>query len=37
VIDHGKVVQTGTHSQLMQEDGLYKRLNEMQFEYGVEV
>nr|MCU0388512.1 ATP-binding cassette domain-containing protein [Chitinophagaceae bacterium] len=37
VIDHGKVVQTGTHADLMQQDGLYKRLNEMQFEYGVEV
>jgi ABC-type multidrug transport system fused ATPase/permease subunit len=37
VIDHGKVVQTGTHNMLMQEDGLYRRLNEMQFDYGIEV
>ncbi|HXW01155.1 MAG TPA: ABC transporter ATP-binding protein, partial [Anaerolineae bacterium] len=37
VIDHGKVVQTGNHISLMQEDGLYKRLNEMQFEYGVDI
>lgn len=37
VIDHGQVKQTGSHTQLMQEDGLYRRLNEMQFEYGVEV
>ncbi|HSK13721.1 MAG TPA: ABC transporter transmembrane domain-containing protein, partial [Phnomibacter sp.] len=37
VIDHGHVAQTGTHTQLMQQDGLYRRLNEMQFEYGVDV
>jgi ABC-type multidrug transport system fused ATPase/permease subunit len=37
VIDHGKVAEKGTHAQLMQNDGLYRRLNEMQFEFGVEV
>lgn len=37
VIDHGKVAQKGTHAELMQQDGLYRRLNEMQFEFGVEV
>jgi ABC-type multidrug transport system fused ATPase/permease subunit len=37
VIDHGQVVQTGSHTHLMQQEGLYKRLNEMQFEYGVEI
>jgi ABC-type multidrug transport system fused ATPase/permease subunit len=37
VIDHGKVVQSGTHTDLMQQDGLYKRLNEMQFEFDITV
>lgn len=37
VIDHGKVIQTGTHATLMQQEGLYKRLNEMQVDYGWDV
>ncbi len=37
LIDHGRVEERGTHAQLMQNDGLYRRLNEMQFEFGVEV
>lgn len=32
VIDHGTIVEEGTHSQLMQMDGLYRKLNDMQFE-----
>jgi ABC-type multidrug transport system fused ATPase/permease subunit len=37
VIDHGRVAQTGTHAELMLQDGLYRRLNEMQFEFGVDL
>jgi ATP-binding cassette subfamily B protein len=31
VLDHGRVVQSGNHRQLVGEDGLYKRLVERQF------
>ncbi|MGD2295030.1 MAG: ABC transporter transmembrane domain-containing protein [Candidatus Aminicenantes bacterium] len=31
VIDRGKIVETGTHQQLMQKDGMYKKLHELQF------
>lgn len=34
VIDKGTVSETGTHEALMQRNGLYRRLNEMQFEFG---
>lgn len=34
VIDKGIVVEAGTHAELMTKDGLYKKLNEMQFEFG---
>jgi ABC-type multidrug transport system fused ATPase/permease subunit len=34
VIDKGTVVQSGTHQQLMSSEGLYRKLNEMQFEFG---
>ena len=34
VIDKGVVIESGTHQQLMNHDGLYKKLNEMQFEFG---
>ena len=37
VIDHGRVTETGTHQQLMDADGLYRRLNEMQGEWGVDI
>ncbi len=37
VIDHGKVAETGSHSELMQHNGLYKRLNDMQFEFDITV
>lgn len=33
VIDKGVVVEQGTHEQLMQKNGIYKKLNEMQFEF----
>jgi ABC-type multidrug transport system fused ATPase/permease subunit len=35
VIDKGIVVESGTHIQLMNHNGLYRKLNEMQFEFGV--
>ena len=31
VIDHGRVVATGTHEALAREDGLYARLAALQF------
>ena len=34
VIDKGVVSETGTHEELMQHEGLYRKLNEMQFEFG---
>ncbi|MFI5220829.1 MAG: ABC transporter ATP-binding protein [Bacteroidia bacterium] len=33
LIDKGTVSESGTHEELMNRDGLYKRLNEMQFEF----
>jgi ABC-type multidrug transport system fused ATPase/permease subunit len=35
VIDKGIVSEAGTHAELMNHNGLYRRLNEMQFEFGV--
>ena len=35
VIDRGTVVESGTHNELMSHNGLYKKLNEMQFDFGV--
>ncbi len=35
VVDKGIVHESGTHAELMSRDGLYRRLNEMQFEFGV--
>ena len=32
VLEHGKIVATGTHTELMKENGLYAKLAEMQFE-----
>jgi ABC-type multidrug transport system fused ATPase/permease subunit len=32
VIDKGHVVESGSHQQLMQSNGLYRRLNDLQFE-----
>lgn len=34
VIDHGIVTESGTHQELMNTNGLYRKLNEMQFEFG---
>ncbi|MBD0376592.1 MAG: ATP-binding cassette domain-containing protein [Flavisolibacter sp.] len=34
VIDKGVVSETGTHQQLMSQNGLYRKLNDMQFEFG---
>ena len=30
VLDHGKLVQNGTHRELIQEEGLYRRIAEIQ-------
>ncbi len=37
VIDHGRVTETGTHAQLMEANGLYRKLNDMQGEWGMEM
>jgi ABC-type multidrug transport system fused ATPase/permease subunit len=34
LIDKGVVSESGTHNQLMSHNGLYRKLNEMQFEFG---
>ena len=34
VIDKGQVTEMGTHQELMNQGGLYRKLNEMQFEFG---
>ena len=34
VIDKGIVSESGTHQELMNHNGLYRKLNEMQFEFG---
>jgi ABC-type multidrug transport system fused ATPase/permease subunit len=32
VLDHGCIVATGTHEALLREQGLYRRLAELQFD-----
>ncbi len=32
VLDQGRIVEEGTHTALMQQNGLYKKLNDMQFD-----
>ena len=34
VLDHGIVSESGTHTELMNHNGLYRKLNDMQFEFG---
>ena len=34
VLDHGIVSESGTHNELMNHNGLYRKLNDMQFEFG---
>jgi ABC-type multidrug transport system fused ATPase/permease subunit len=34
VIDKGIVTEQGSHEELMLQNGLYRKLNEMQFEFG---
>lgn len=36
VIQDGRIAESGTHSELLQQDGLYKKLYEVQFVEGVE-
>ena len=36
LIDKGIVSESGTHEELLAHNGLYRKLNEMQFEFGVE-
>lgn len=36
VVDKGVVAEAGTHTELMARNGLYRKLNEMQFEFGIE-
>jgi len=36
VVDRGKIIESGTHQQLCQRDGIYKKLNDLQFPEGKE-
>jgi ABC-type multidrug transport system fused ATPase/permease subunit len=36
VVDKGMLSEAGTHAELMARNGLYRKLNEMQFEFGIE-
>jgi len=37
VLDHGRIVQQGAHSELLAEGGLYRRLYDLQFRNGSEI
>jgi ATP-binding cassette, subfamily B, bacterial len=36
VMDHGRIVETGAHAELVRREGLYARLAALQFNFGVE-
>ena len=36
VVDRGRIIESGTHQQLCQRDGIYKKLNDLQFPEGME-
>jgi len=35
LIDKGIVTESGTHAELMKKNGLYRKLNDMQFDFGM--
>lgn len=35
VIDKGMVIESGTHAELMKQEGLYRKLNDMQFDFSM--
>ena len=35
LIDRGVVSESGTHAELMKQNGLYRKLNDMQFDFGM--
>jgi ATP-binding cassette subfamily B protein len=37
VLDHGRIVQRGTHDTLLAEEGLYRRIYQMQAQVEVEL
>ena len=36
VMDHGRIVEEGTHASLVRQNGLYAKLARLQFEHGAE-
>ena len=36
VMDHGRIVEVGTHAELVRREGLYARLAALQFNFGIE-
>jgi ATP-binding cassette, subfamily B, bacterial len=37
VLDHGRIVQRGVHGELMDEEGIYRRIYDMQARIEVEI